>query len=51
MGDKERADMVELIAPPVIIPVHYADYKVFRFTPSNFLDEVRRRELPWRFGR
>ena len=45
MDDRQGADMVELIAPPVTIPVHYDDYTVFRSPLSHFLDEVQRRQL------
>ncbi len=45
MDDRQGADMVELIAPPVTIPIHYDDYTVFRSPLSDFLDEVRRRQL------
>ncbi len=46
MDDRQGADMVSLIAPPVTIPVHYDDYTVFRSPLSKFLDEVKRRGLP-----
>ncbi len=46
MDDQQGADMVALIAPPVTIPIHYDDYTVFRSPLSDFLDEVRRRQLP-----
>lgn len=46
MDDRQGADMVKLIAPPVTIPVHYDDYTVFRSPLSQFLDEVQRRQLP-----
>ncbi len=46
MDDRQGADMVELLAPPVTVPVHYDDYTVFRSPLSQFLDEVRRRQLP-----
>lgn len=42
MDDRQGADIVELIAPPVTIPVHYDDYTVFRSPLADFLDEVRR---------
>lgn len=45
MDDQQGADMVERIAPPVTIPVHYDDYTVFRSPLSHFLDEVQRRQL------
>ncbi len=46
MDDRQAADLVELIAPPMTIPIHYDDYTVFRSPLSAFLDEVRRRQLP-----
>ncbi len=46
MDDKQGADMVELIAPPVTVPIHYDDYTVFRSSLADFLDEARRRQLP-----
>ncbi len=45
MDDQQGADLVELIAPPVTVPIHYDDYTVFRSPLSDFLDEVRRRRL------
>ncbi len=36
---------MELIGPPVTIPIHYDDCTVFRSPLSDFLDEVRRRRL------
>lgn len=46
MDDRQGADMVELIRPPVTIPIHYDDYTVFRSPLSDFLSEVRLRALP-----
>lgn len=46
MDGGQGADMVELIAPRFTIPIHYDDYTVFMSPLSDFLDEVRRRELP-----
>ncbi len=51
MDDQQGADMVELIAPPVIIHVHYDDYKVFRPPCSTSSTKFARREVPMRFGR
>ncbi len=45
MDHRQGADMVSLIGPPVTIPIHYDDYTVFRSPLSDFLDEVRRRQL------
>ncbi len=49
MDDQQGSDLVALIAPPVTIPVHYDDYTVFRSPLSDFLAEVRRRQLPGQF--
>lgn len=46
MDDRQGADLAELVAPPVTIPVHYDDYTVFRSPLADFLEEVRRRQLP-----
>ena len=46
MDARQGADLVELLRPPVTVPVHYDDYLVFRTPLSDFLDEVRRRNLP-----
>ncbi|HEV2068268.1 MAG TPA: hypothetical protein VGR26_00575 [Acidimicrobiales bacterium] len=36
MDDRQGADMVQPIAPPVTIPVHSDDYTVFRSPLSQF---------------
>jgi L-ascorbate metabolism protein UlaG (beta-lactamase superfamily) len=46
MDGRQGADLVELLRPPVTVPVHYDDYRVFRSPLSDFLNEVRRRDLP-----
>jgi L-ascorbate metabolism protein UlaG (beta-lactamase superfamily) len=46
MDARQGADLVDLLRPPVTIPVHYDDYPVFKSPLSDFLDEVRRRGLP-----
>lgn len=46
MDDRQGADLVELIAPPVTVPIHHDDYTVFRSSLSDFLGEARRRQLP-----
>jgi L-ascorbate metabolism protein UlaG (beta-lactamase superfamily) len=46
MDGRQGGDLVDLIRPPVTIPVHYDDYTVFRSPLSDFLEEVRRRALP-----
>jgi L-ascorbate metabolism protein UlaG (beta-lactamase superfamily) len=46
MDARQGADLVDLLRPPVTIPIHYDDYPVFRSPLADFLDEVRRRDLP-----
>lgn len=46
MDDRQGADMVDLIRPPVTIPIHYDDYTVFRSALPDFLERVRQRGLP-----
>jgi L-ascorbate metabolism protein UlaG (beta-lactamase superfamily) len=46
MDGEQGADMVGLIRPPVTIPVHFDDYTVFKSPLSDFLDQVRHRQLP-----
>ncbi|TDC50392.1 MBL fold metallo-hydrolase [Jiangella ureilytica] len=46
MDHRQGADLVELIAPPITIPIHYNDYTVFRSPLADFIAEVRRRRLP-----
>jgi L-ascorbate metabolism protein UlaG (beta-lactamase superfamily) len=46
MDGRQGADLVELIAPPVTVPIHYDDYTVFRSPLRDFLAEVERRDLP-----
>jgi L-ascorbate metabolism protein UlaG (beta-lactamase superfamily) len=46
MDARQGADLVDLLRPPVTVPVHYDDYPVFRSPLPDFLDEVRRRGLP-----
>jgi L-ascorbate metabolism protein UlaG (beta-lactamase superfamily) len=43
MDGREGMDLVELVRPPVTIPVHYDDYGVFKSPLSHFLGEARRR--------
>ena len=49
MDDQQAADMVAVISPSPSI--RYDDYTVFRSPLSDFLDEVRRRQLPGHSGR
>ncbi|TFV86554.1 MBL fold metallo-hydrolase [Blastococcus sp. CT_GayMR16] len=46
MDARQGADLVELLTPPVTVPVHYDDYTRFRSPLGDFLAEVGRRELP-----
>jgi len=46
MDARQGADLVELLKPPVTVPVHYDDYSRFRSPLGDFLAEVGRRQLP-----
>ena len=46
MDARQGADLVELLKPPVTVPVHYDDYDRFTSPLGDFLAEVGRRELP-----
>jgi L-ascorbate metabolism protein UlaG (beta-lactamase superfamily) len=46
MDGRQGADLVELLKPPVTVPVHHDDYGRFRSPLGSFVAEVRRRELP-----
>jgi L-ascorbate metabolism protein UlaG (beta-lactamase superfamily) len=46
MDARQGADLVELLKPPVTVPVHFDDYDRFASPLGDFLAEVRRRELP-----
>jgi L-ascorbate metabolism protein UlaG (beta-lactamase superfamily) len=46
MDGRQGADMVEFLEPPVTIPIHYDDYRVFRSPLGDFLQEAERRNLP-----
>ena len=45
MDGRDGADLLELVRPKVVVPVHHGDYGVFRSPLSEFLDEVSRRGL------
>ncbi|MCW2778588.1 MAG: hypothetical protein JWN17_2313, partial [Frankiales bacterium] len=45
MDGHDGADLLELVAPRTVVPIHHGDYGVFRSPVSEFLDEVRRRGL------
>lgn len=46
MDGRQGADLVELLGPPVTVPVHYDDYGVFRSPLADFLRQCRDRALP-----
>jgi L-ascorbate metabolism protein UlaG (beta-lactamase superfamily) len=46
MDGRQGADLVELLKPPVTVPVHYDDYDRFRSPLGDFVTEVARRQLP-----
>jgi L-ascorbate metabolism protein UlaG (beta-lactamase superfamily) len=45
MDGKQGNDLVELIDPGVVVPIHYDDYPVFRSPLADFLARARHREL------
>ncbi|MET7437443.1 MBL fold metallo-hydrolase [Streptomyces sp. NPDC004082] len=45
MDGRQGTDLVELIRPRSVVPVHYDDYGVFKSPLSDFLAEVERRGL------
>jgi L-ascorbate metabolism protein UlaG (beta-lactamase superfamily) len=46
MDGRQGADLVELLKPPVTVPVHYDDYDRFKSPLGDFVTEVARRQLP-----
>jgi L-ascorbate metabolism protein UlaG (beta-lactamase superfamily) len=46
MDGRQGADLVELLKPPVTVPVHYDDYTVFTSPLGDFVAEVAQRRLP-----
>jgi L-ascorbate metabolism protein UlaG (beta-lactamase superfamily) len=46
MDARQGADLVEMLKPPVTVPVHYDDYDRFTSTLGDFVTEVQRRRLP-----
>jgi L-ascorbate metabolism protein UlaG (beta-lactamase superfamily) len=46
MDARQGADLVELLKPPVTVPVHFDDYDRFKSPLGDFVAEVGRRELP-----
>jgi L-ascorbate metabolism protein UlaG (beta-lactamase superfamily) len=48
MDGQQGSDLLELLDPPVAVPVHHDDYGVFKSPVGDFLDEARRRGLDGR---
>jgi L-ascorbate metabolism protein UlaG (beta-lactamase superfamily) len=46
MDARQGADLVELLAPPVTVPIHFDDYDRFASPLGDFVAEVARRRLP-----
>jgi L-ascorbate metabolism protein UlaG (beta-lactamase superfamily) len=46
MDGRQGADLVELLKPPVTVPVHFDDYSVFTSPLGDFVAEVADRRLP-----
>jgi L-ascorbate metabolism protein UlaG (beta-lactamase superfamily) len=46
MDGRQGADLVEMLRPPVTVPVHFDDYGRFSSPLSDFLNEVATRRLP-----
>jgi L-ascorbate metabolism protein UlaG (beta-lactamase superfamily) len=48
MDGRQGADLVDLLAPALTVPVHFDDYTVFRSPLRDFLDECESRGSPTR---
>ena len=46
MDARQGADLVELLKPPVTVPIHFDDYDRFKSPLGEFVSEVVRRQLP-----
>jgi L-ascorbate metabolism protein UlaG (beta-lactamase superfamily) len=46
MDGRQGADLVELLRPPLVVPVHYDDYTRFSSGLGDFVAEVAGRRLP-----
>jgi L-ascorbate metabolism protein UlaG (beta-lactamase superfamily) len=46
MDARQGADLVQLLTPKLTVPVHFDDYGRFTSPLGDFVDEVRRRNLP-----
>jgi L-ascorbate metabolism protein UlaG (beta-lactamase superfamily) len=46
MDGRQGADLVEMLKPPMTVPMHYDDYGRFKSPLGDFVTEVQRRRLP-----
>ena len=46
MDARQGADLVELLKPPVTVPVHFDDYDRFKSPLGDFVAEVAKRQVP-----
>jgi L-ascorbate metabolism protein UlaG (beta-lactamase superfamily) len=46
MDDRQGADLVDLLGPRVVVPVHYDDYGVFKSPLADFVATFEERQLP-----
>ena len=46
MDARQGADLVQLLKPPVTVPIHFDDYDRFTSPLGAFVSEVARRQLP-----
>jgi L-ascorbate metabolism protein UlaG (beta-lactamase superfamily) len=46
MDGRQGADLVELLEPPMTVPIHFDDYDRFKSPLGDFVTEVQRRRLP-----
>jgi L-ascorbate metabolism protein UlaG (beta-lactamase superfamily) len=46
MDGRQGADLVDLLKPPVVVPVHFDDYTRFSSPLGDFVAEVADRRLP-----
>jgi L-ascorbate metabolism protein UlaG (beta-lactamase superfamily) len=46
MDARQGADLVELLTPPVTVPIHYDDYGRFKSPLGDFVAEVADRRAP-----
>ena len=46
MDDRQGTDLVALMKPSVVVPVHYDDYGVFKSPLADFVSTFEERQLP-----